>query len=458
MQTDTIAAIATAPGRAGVGIIRLSGKHAVAIAKTIMANVPPVNVAKLRRFVNSQGDVIDEGLVLYFKQPNSFTGEDVVELHAHGGPVVLDMLLNLLIQSGARIAKPGEFTERAFLNDKLDLAQAEAIADLIDASSQQAVIAAQRSLQGEFSAKVYGIVEELIKLRVYVEAAIDFPEEEIDFLSDGRISTDVVRIKQKLQQILSSAQQGALLREGMQLVLAGLPNAGKSSLLNCLSGSDTAIVTDQPGTTRDVLSTTISLDGLPLHIIDTAGLRDSADIIEQEGVKRAWQQINQAHRILYVVDSSLGLQQQDSNVLDLFPTNIKITLVFNKLDLIEETAELIENSLVVLDKIKSNIDSTVQVSTVNGVGIDGLKKHLKQAMGYQNNGEGVYLARRRHLAAVEKALHYVRHGEEQLKTYQAGELLAADLFEAQNQLASITGKFTSDDLLGEIFSSFCIGK
>lgn len=456
MFEETIAAIATAPGKGGIGIIRLSGVNAVNIARSLISSVPPVQTAKIRQFRAANGEIIDQGLVLFFSKPDSFTGEDVIEFHAHGGPVVLDMLLSRLLEAGARLARPGEFSERAFLNDRLDLAQAEAIADLIDATSTHAVIAAQRSLQGEFSVKVQDLLEQLIALRVYVEAAIDFPEEEIDFLSDGRIKAKLSALLQALENVLAVAGQGSILREGMQLVLAGLPNAGKSSLLNGLSGMETAIVTDQPGTTRDVLSREINLDGMPVHVIDTAGLRESDDIVEQEGVRRAWNEINQAHRILYIVDNQSGVQEKDLQILAQLPEQIEVTLVYNKIDLGQDTAELEQYTQGF--KKRGSITHGIRLSAKTKNGIELLKSHLKEVMGYNATQEGVFLARRRHISALEKTLELIVHGEQQLQLYAAGELLAADLAEAQKHLSSVTGEFTSDDLLGEIFSNFCIGK
>ncbi len=449
LNEETIAAIATAPGKGGIGVIRVSGENAFAIVEKFIGRIPPVQQAKLHRFKSESGEIIDEGLILTFKTPNSFTGEDVVEFHGHGGPVILDLLLSQILNYGARLARPGEFSERAFLNDKIDLAQAEAIADLIDASSSQAAMAAQRSLQGKFSNNITELVLELIELRVYVEAAIDFPEEEIDFLSDKRVSAGVVQIIEKLENILHGAQQGTIMREGMKLVLSGLPNVGKSSLLNCLARDDAAIVTDVPGTTRDVLVKEINIDGMPLHIIDTAGLRQSEDIVEKEGIRRAWLQIEQADQIIYLVDNRVGLQVADQEILNQFPSNINIAVVFNKIDLGTQDSAA---------KLKVNDFESIRLSAKTGEGIGLFIEYLKNKMGYQNNQEGAFLARRRHINALEKAMQLVLHGQNQLLEYSAGELLAADLTAAQNELSKITGEFSSDDLLGEIFSNFCIGK
>ena len=451
-NTATIAALATAPGRGGVGIIRLSGPQSLAIAERIIQRTPTPRYAHYLPFYDEQERILDSGIVLYFPGPNSFTGEDVVELQGHGGPVVMDMLLQRVFSLGAEPAKPGEFSERAFLNDKLDLAQAEAIADLIDASSEQAARSALRSLQGEFSTLIHQQVERLIQLRIYVEAAIDFPEEEIDFLSDGRVENDTKRILTDLHTILQKAQQGCLLREGMSVAIAGQPNAGKSSLLNALSGRESAIVTDIAGTTRDVLKEEINIDGMPLHIIDTAGLRDSDCKVEQIGIQRAWDVIENADQILMVIDESqitdphsVKINQQ---LLQQFPKSIDITLIHNKIDRTGKSPQI----------IKGEHRTEVYLSAKETHGIDLLKEHLKQCMGYQSAGEGSFMARRRHLEAINKAIQSVENGLSQLQEYAAGELLAEELRLAQNYLSEITGEFSSDDLLGRIFTSFCIGK
>ncbi len=449
---STIAALATAPGRGGVGIIRLSGPRSLNIAEHIIKQTPKPRFAHYLPFYNQNNQVIDSGIVLYFPGPNSFTGEDVVELQGHGGPVVMDMLLQELFALGAKPAKPGEFSERAFLNDKLDLAQAEAIADLIEASSEQAARSALRSLQGEFSQLIHEQVEALIQLRIYVEAAIDFPEEEIDFLSDGKVEKDTQNILTDLNSILKKAQQGCLIREGMTVAIAGQPNAGKSSLLNALSGKESAIVTDIAGTTRDVLKEEINIDGMPLHIIDTAGLRESDCEVEKIGIKRAWDVIENADQILMVVDESSidDPQQQRVNqqLMAQFPKSIDITIIHNKIDLADKMP-LINHS---------EHQTEIFLSAKQHAGIELLKEHLKQCMGYQSAGEGTFMARRRHLEAIQKAIQNVDNGLQQLQEYSAGELLAEELRLAQNALSEITGEFTSDDLLGRIFTSFCIGK
>lgn len=450
--TDTIAAIATPPGKGGVGIIRVSGPKAEAIAQAILQRVPEPRFAHYGAFYESDGDVLDQGIALFFPGPNSFTGEDVLELQGHGGPVILDCLLKRVLSLGARLANPGEFSERAFLNDKLDLAQAEAIADLIDASSEQAARNAMHSLQGAFSKHIHDLVEAVIQLRIYVEAAIDFPEEEIDFLSDGKVAGDLVQIIRQLKSVKQQARQGTLIREGMSVVIAGKPNAGKSSLLNALSGRDSAIVTHIEGTTRDVLREHIHIDGLPLHIIDTAGLRESPDEVEQIGIARAWDEIRKADRILMVVDSSNNAATDPTELWPDFVQQLDntdhLTLVRNKCDL---------SQLPVQEQSDSRVP-VITLSAKTGDGVDTLRHHLKQCIGYTGTTEGGFTARRRHLDALDRAEQLLVTGQEQLLGMAAGELLAEDLRQAQNCLSEITGEFTPDALLGRIFSSFCIGK
>lgn len=449
---DTIAAQATPPGRGGVGIIRLSGPQALNIAEQLLGFTPKPRYAHYTPFLGEDRQVLDQGIALYFPNPHSFTGEDVVEFQGHGGPVIIDLLLQRVIRLGARLARPGEFSERAFLNDKLDLAQAEAIADLIDSSSEQAARCALRSLQGAFSERVHELVEALIQLRIYVEAAIDFPEEEIDFLADGKVQADLQRILQQLQQVRQEARQGSLLREGMNVVIAGRPNAGKSSLLNALAGRDTAIVTDIEGTTRDVLREHIHIDGMPLHIIDTAGLRDAPDAVERIGIDRAWEEIRRADRILMMVDST---RTTATDPVELWPELTRqlddlshVTLVRNKADLTGEPVGIRQEGEYTL----------ISLSAKQGLGIDLLRNHLKQVMGFNATTEGGFMARRRHVDALERARQLLETGAEQLSLHGAGELLAEDLRQAQQALSEITGEFSSDDLLGRIFSSFCIGK
>lgn len=451
-HTDTIAAQATPPGRGGVGIIRLSGPDALNIAEQLLDFMPKPRHAHYTPFLDKNKQVLDQGIVIYFPNPHSFTGEDVVELQGHGGPVIIDLLLQRVISLGARLARPGEFSERAFLNDKLDLAQAEAIADLIDSSSEQAARSALRSLQGAFSERVHALVEALIQLRIYVEAAIDFPEEEIDFLADGKVQADLEHILEQLQQVRQEARQGSLLREGMSVVIAGRPNAGKSSLLNALAGRETAIVTDIEGTTRDVLREHIHIDGMPLHIIDTAGLRDAPDAVERIGIDRAWEEIRKADRILMMVDST---RSATTNPAELWPELADhlddfshVTLVRNKADLTDEPIGIEQHGEYI----------RIALSAKGGQGIDLLRQHLKEVMGFSATTEGGFMARRRHVDALERARELLHIGAEQLQLHGAGELLAEDLRQAQQVLCEITGEFSSDDLLGRIFSSFCIGK
>ncbi|WP_305857007.1 tRNA uridine-5-carboxymethylaminomethyl(34) synthesis GTPase MnmE [Balneatrix alpica] len=452
MHNDTIVAQATPPGRGGVGILRVSGPLAPTLAQQLLGFVPKPRYAHYCPFYGSEGQQLDQGIALYFPGPHSFTGEDVLELQGHGGPILLDMLMRQLLQLGARMARPGEFSERAFLNDKLDLAQAEAIADLIDAASEQAARSALRSLQGEFSRRVQQLVEGLIELRIYVEAAIDFPEEEIDFLADGHVANQLQQLRQDLAAIFKEANQGALLREGMTVVIAGRPNAGKSSLLNALSGRETAIVTDIEGTTRDILKEHIQIDGMPLHIIDTAGLRDTEDKVEQIGVERAWHAIKQADRVLLMVDASrtaaLNPEQIWPEFVQQLPDASRVTLIRNKVDLTGEQPGMSEEKGQIL----------VRLSAKDGQGIHALREHLKACMGFDSTTEGGFSARRRHLDALERAASLLDNGMLQLQGYGAGELLAEDLRQAQEALGEITGEFRSDDLLGRIFSSFCIGK
>ena len=447
---DTIVAIATAAGRGGVGVVRLSGLDVLPFINSLIGKPLLPRRATYSVFSDAEGEAIDEGVALYFPGPSSFTGESILELQGHGGMVVLDRLVRRCVELGARVARPGEFSERAFFNDKMDLAQAEAIADLIDASSVEAARSAVRSMQGEFSQLINELVETMIQVRIFVEAAIDFPEEEIDFLQDKMLAADLDQLCNDLTEVLAQAQQGAILRDGLTVVLAGKPNAGKSSLLNALAGIDAAIVTAVPGTTRDVLRERITLGGLPLNIIDTAGLRDSDNEIEQEGVRRAWKEIANADQVLFVADAT---DTSNPKLKELWPEYFQrnlgstqsVTLLLNKIDLSgHQPGEIDEATLAISVKDKS--------------GFDALASHLQTKAGYLGHGEGLFSARRRHLIALTSALTFVQNGIDQLKGAGAGELLAEDLRQAQNELSEITGQFTSDDLLGRIFSSFCIGK
>ncbi len=459
INNDTIAAIATASGHGGVGIVRISGSNAYTLGISLCehSQLTP-RYAHYGAFVEN-GHSIDEGLILFFPGPHSFTGEDVVEFHGHGGPIVLDQLLNTIVKKGARLARPGEFSERAFLNDKMDLTQAEAIADLINASSEQAMRNALNSLQGAFSDKINQLIEKLIHLRMYVEAAIDFPEEEIDFLQDKTIRQHLEGIQQQLNAVFIQAKQGALIQEGMTVVIAGKPNAGKSSLLNALAGKDSAIVTHIEGTTRDVLREYIHLDGMPLHIIDTAGLRQSHDVVEQIGIERAWQEIEKADRILLLIDgfsshedsTDMMITQEIERFIaennDKKLDKSRISVICNKIDKTAKTAkETVINDIPV-----------IYLSAKTGDGLTLLSQHLQSIMGYNNTSEGGFTARRRHIEALERAETILCLAEKQLLLC-SGELLAEDLKACQHCLGEITGQVSPDELLGKIFSSFCIGK
>jgi len=446
---DTIAAVATPPGRGGIAVVRVSGPQASAIAEALLGATPPPRSAVARVFRDRRGEPVDHGLALYFPGPHSFTGEDVLELHGHGGPMVADMLLREVLAAGARAARPGEFSERAFLNGKIDLAQAEAIADLIESASEEAARGALRSLQGEFSRRVHALVERLTELRTYIEAAIDFADEEVEFLAEGEIGKRLAHLREELAAITADARQGALLHEGMHVVIAGRPNAGKSSLLNRLAKRDAAIVTDVPGTTRDVLREAITIDGLPVYVSDTAGLRHTAEPVERIGVERARAAIGEADRVLLVVDDTA--EGADGDVGEFrreFPADIRLTVVYNKIDLSGRPPGTVPDS-----------DShAVAVSAHTGAGIEALRTHLKECVGYRTVGEGGFSARRRHLDALARAALELEQGATQLRARGGGELLAEDLRQAQRALGEITGEFTSDDLLGRIFESFCIGK
>jgi tRNA modification GTPase len=446
---DTIVAASSPPGRGGVGIVRLSGPKTPQIAATLVGDLPAPRHATLSRFLDAAGTPIDIGIALFFPGPQSYTGEHVLELQGHGGPVIVEQLIERCVELGARRARPGEFTERAFHNDKIDLAQAEAVADLIDAGSREAARAAMRSLQGDFSNMVQGLTDAVIDLRTYVEAAIDFPEEEVDFLGDAELRDRLATVRGHFDAVASAASQGRLLRDGLTVVLAGRPNSGKSSLLNRLAGYEAAIVTAVPGTTRDVLRERIDIDGLPLHVLDTAGLRDSDDLVEREGVRRAAAEMSRADRVLFVIDGAddphgAAFAEQRSRL----PVDVPITMIFNKIDLCA--------GLPMPDTVAG--PPRIHVSASTGAGLDLLRSHLKDCVSFQTAGSGTISARRRHLEALARARESVETAARKLEEHRAGELIAEDLRQGQNALEEITGIFTADDLLGRIFGSFCIGK
>jgi tRNA modification GTPase len=447
---DTIVALATPPGRGGVGVIRISGVKVKEIALAMLGSLPKPRLAMYATFMDANQQALDMGIALYFPQPHSFTGEGVLELQGHGGPVIMQSLLNRVAQLGARLARPGEFSERAFLNHKLDLAQAEAVADLIDSASQQAARCALRSLQGEFSARIHRIVEQLIQLRIFIEAAIDFPEEEVDFLAGSQVIEQVNAIIEQVTQTLAQAQQGSMLREGLHIVLAGQPNVGKSTLLNQLAGYEAAIVTDIPGTTRDIMREQMVINGIPVHFFDTAGLRQSEDVIEQEGIKRAFAAMAQADAVLLVIDgvqwfADPSMRQQVAKLLTELPEAKQVALILNKMDLTSQGCGI---------GLELN-HPCIALSAKTGEGIEDLHQFIVQSAGTNMPPESLFMARKRHLLALEQALTHLRQGQQQLAS---AELLAEECRLAQQALTQITGEFTADDLLGKIFSSFCIGK
>lgn len=455
-MNDTIAAIATPSGRGGVGIVRVSGPAASDIARGICGRLTEPRSAEVAVFRDAMGGALDQGIVLRFVAPHSYTGEDVLELHGHGGPVVLSAILERVLELGARLAQPGEFTQRAFLNDKLDLAQAEAVADLIDAGSRAAARAAMHSLQGAFSAEIRALSEALVELRVWVEAAIDFPDEDIDFLADQTLQARLDGLRRHFDEILKSARRGRVLRDGMTVVIAGRPNAGKSTLLNILCGHEAAIVTDIPGTTRDVLREHLHLDGMPLHLVDTAGLRPSADAtldpVEAEGIRRARAEMARADRVLFVVDAAadpLGQAWLDERAAQ--PEAVPVTVFFNKSDVVGTDTLPAVSSL-------PGAAAVLRGSARTQAGLTELRDHLKACMGYDGAGAGAATARLRHLEALSRARVHAETAFAQLVEHRAGELVAEELRAAQRHLADITGEFHADDLLGRIFGSFCIGK
>jgi len=478
LTTDTIAALATAPGKSGICVVRVSGPGAASIAMSILAFAPTPRTAHLSKFKDANDDIIDEGIALFFKGPASFTGEDVFELQGHGGLSVQKLILDRVLNLGARLANPGEFSERAFLNNKIDLVQAEAIADLIDANSAQAARSALRTLSGEFSNKVNHLVAELTKIRVNIEAAIDFSDEDIDIITESRVKEGLREISESLTLALSQANKGMLLKEGMQVVIAGEPNAGKSSLLNALLGNDSAIVTSIAGTTRDLLSEQLQIEGMPVHITDTAGLRLSEDVVEQEGIRRAADAVRKSDKVILVIDSSASALYKETlsehslqelslslipNLLLDEPTLFAKTLVvFNKADLtpgavVGRGTLKVPSSLQTVDGVPDTLD-TITLSAKLNDGIDGLREALKESIGFNSMIEGAFVARERHLIALRTASTLIKSAEQCLVDGVPFELAAEDLRLAQNELGKITGQITSDDLLGEIFSNFCVGK
>lgn len=478
LTTDTIAALATAPGKSGICVVRVSGPEAASIATSILTFTPTPRTAHLSQFKDACDETIDEGIALFFKGPASFTGEDVLELQGHGGLSVQKLILDRVLSLGARLANPGEFSERAFLNNKIDLVQAEAIADLIDANSAQAARSALRTLSGEFSNKVNHLVAGLTKIRVNIEAAIDFSDEDIDIITESRVKEGLREISESLALALSQANKGMLLKEGMQVVIAGEPNAGKSSLLNALSGNDSAIVTSIAGTTRDLLSEQLQIDGMPVHITDTAGLRLSEDVVEQEGIRRAADAVRKSDKVLLVIDSSVSASQnlsEDANELHELPLSLvpkllldepvlfaKTLVIFNKADLtpgatLGRGALTVPASLRARDGVPAKLESITLSAKLND-GIDALRDALKESIGFNSMIEGAFVARERHLIALRAARELIASAEQCLVDGVPFELAAEDLRLAQNELGRITGQITSDDLLGEIFSTFCVGK
>jgi len=443
MASEVIAAVATPPGRGGIGIVRISGPRLGSLLQCLIKTEVAPRRATRVDFVAADGSVIDQGLALFFPAPHSYTGEDVIELHGHGGPVVMQLLLNRCLQLGARVATPGEFTKRAFLNDRLDLAQAESVADLIDAATAEAARCAVRSLTGEFSRRIDAMAQALIELRMLVEATLDFPEDDVDFLAQGNARAKLDAVREQLQQTLNASRQGSLLRAGMHVVLAGAPNVGKSSLMNCIAGADLAIVTDIPGTTRDAIRETVNVAGVPLHMIDTAGLREPQDQVEKIGISITWNEISNADLVLWIGDATRAdTWVSDPQLAKRLSVGVPQIKVLNKIDLTNGIAP-------------GGLDDVIVVSAKTGAGIDDLKSSMLSAVGWGSSGEGVYLARERHLEALQTA---ARHLDAASDAASALELFAEELKLAHSALSSITGEFTADDLLGRIFSRFCIGK
>ena len=446
---DTIAAIATASGAGGIGIVRVSGPAASSIATGILERCPSPRHAAYIDFRQANGDLIDRGIAIYYPNPHSYTGENVLELQAHGGTALMQILLARCIELGARQAEPGEFTRRAYLNDKIDLAQAEAVADVINAATVEAAKSAVRSLSGEFSQRINALLLKLIDLRMFVEACLDFPEEEIDFITQGRVADKLAAIITELNSVFAKAKQGSLLREGINVVLVGQPNVGKSSLMNQLAGEEIAIVTAIAGTTRDTIKNAIQINGVPLHVIDTAGLRETDDEVEKFGIARTWAIAQTANIALLLVDAAHGITETEKSILARLPQEIRKIWVHNKIDATNELPQVKEIA-------QENETAThIYLSAKTGLGIDLLKNQLLKLAGYQNNSEGVFMARARHLEALQQVQAHLDFAAEQINS---AELVAEELRISQEALSSITGEFTPDDLLGEIFSKFCIGK
>lgn len=449
-NTDIIAAIATPPGRGGIGVVRISGPNLQSLAQAILGYIPEQRYARLSKFHAENGLIIDQGIALYFPAPHSYTGEDVLELQGHGGQAIMNLLLSRCLTAGARLAQPGEFTLRAFLNNKLDLAQAEGVADVINANTSEAARCAMRSLQGEFSTAVHTLVQALTDLRMLVEATLDFPEEETNFLQHGDVYSKLNTIRTQLECVLTSSRQGGLLREGLCVVLVGRPNVGKSSLMNRLAGEEVAIVTEIPGTTRDAIRQAINLEGVPLHLIDTAGLRETNDTVEKIGIARTRAAIEKADLALLLIDGCVGAAPEDWEILSSFPAGLPVIQVFNKIDLLNEAP-----------RIKAaEGGSAIYLSAKTGVGIELLRQKLQEIIGWrpQAGGEGLFMARHRHLQALAEAKRCLEKADEAAGDERQGELLAEELRLAQLALSTITGEFSADALLGEIFSNFCIGK
>jgi tRNA modification GTPase len=446
--SNTIVAISTAPGAGGIAVVRVSGPLALEIGQKISGAILVPRIANFHNFKDLNGTLIDQGLILFFSAPHSFTGEDIIELQCHGGTVVTQSILNLCLKNGAKLAEPGDFTKRAYLNNKIDLAQAESVADLINASTEEAALGAVNSLSGKFSLEINNLLKNLIELRMYVEACLDFPEEDIDFISEGNVKDKLLHLSETMMHTMQAASQGQLLRDGISLVLVGQPNVGKSSLLNQLSGEDKAIVTDIPGTTRDAITSDINLNGMPLNIIDTAGLRETDDPIEKFGIEKTWSSLEKGHVALFLVEASKGITDYEQSILGRLPKDIKQIWIFNKIDLLNGKAKLQQ----------LNNDQIVYMSAKTGEGLDLLKQAILNEVGFKENSEGSenkFIARKRHLEALERVHHSLQNAQLNIAS---AELVAEELAIAQKYLSSITGEFSSDDLLGEIFSQFCIGK